>query len=862
MPTIDELLDDLGQASWFSKLDLRQGFHQIRMAEEDTHKTAFRTHQGHYEFLVMPFGLCNAPSTFQAAMNDALQPFLHRFVVVFFDDILVYSPDLQSHVSHLESVLSTLADREFLLKHSKCSFAQRQLSYLGHIISSQGVAPDPDKVAAMLEWPQPTCPTTLRGFLGLTGFYRKFVKGYAAIAALLNSLLRKDSFIWSPEAQHAFHQLQQAMTQTPVLANPNFLLPFTLEIDASGTAMGAVLLQESHPIAYYSKVLCPRLQRASAYVRELHAITSAVRKWRHYLLGNSFIILTDHKSLKDLMSQTIQTPELQTYLSKLLGFDYSIKYKPGPANVVADALSRIVPTEATYLTLTMPHCLFLQKLRHALLQDPQYEQLLRDVREHPTEHPDLTTHQELLLRQGQIWIPFATPFTDSLLEEFHSSPLAGHPGVAKTLHRLRQNFDWPRIKTDVRRYVAQCATCQQTKYETKKSAGLLQPLPIPTHVWEDLSLDFVTGLPSSQGYTTILVVVDRFSKASHFGALPTPHSAYKVATLFLDMVCKHHGFPRSLVSDRDPIFVSKFWRELFRLSGTKLRMSTAYHPQTDGQTEVLNRSLEQYLRAYVHTQPSNWYRFLSLAEWSYNTSLHSAIGMTPFEAVYGKPPPKIADYLRGQSSNDAVDSLLSTRIQIHDQLTRRLHRAQERMKLTADKHRRDVSFTIGDWVYVRLRPYRQTSIAPTYSKLAKRFYGPFQILECIGPVAYKLLLSESSRIHPVFHVSLLKSHHDPLPASPASLPVNSNDNHPVVLPFAILDWKLDSSVTPPVKRVLVQWEGLPPEDASWELWDELRTLPNLEDKVVFDDGGVVSITADQHRPKRERKKPAYLQDFV
>ncbi|XP_028186557.1 uncharacterized protein LOC114373245 [Glycine soja] len=302
MPTIDELLDDLGQAVWFSKLDLRQGFHQICMAEEDIHKTVFRTHQGHYKFKVMSFGLCNAPSMFQAAMNDTFKPFLRKHVAVFFDDILVYSADLATHVSHLDSVLDTLSARQFLLRRTKCLFAQTQLNYLGHVISFDGIAPDPEKISAMLAWPVPTSPTALHGFLGLTGFYRKFIKNYAAIASPLTSLLRKEQFSWSAEALQAFQALQQAMVQAPVLANPNFSRPFTIETDASASAMGVVLLQDDHLIAYHNKVLCPRLQRASAYIRELHAITSAVRKWRHYLLGTSFTILTDHRSLKDLMS--------------------------------------------------------------------------------------------------------------------------------------------------------------------------------------------------------------------------------------------------------------------------------------------------------------------------------------------------------------------------------------------------------------------------------------------------------------------------------------------------------------------------------------------------------------------------------
>jgi hypothetical protein len=288
MPTIDELLDELGSATWFSKLDLRQGFHQIRMHPDDIPKTAFRTHQGHYEFRVMPFGLCNAPSTFQAAMNNLLQPFLRKFVTVFFDDILVYSFSLEDHLQHLEYVFTTLLKGGYFLKQSKCLLAQHQLEYLGHVVSASGVCPEPSKIQAMVDWPLPTNITALRGFLGLTGFYRKFIQGYASIAAPLNSLLRKDSFVWNPEATIAFNALKLAMTTAPTLALPNFTKPFVLETDASGVAMGAVLMQDSHPIAFFSKPFCPRLQKASTYVRELHAITTAVKKWRQYLLGHKF----------------------------------------------------------------------------------------------------------------------------------------------------------------------------------------------------------------------------------------------------------------------------------------------------------------------------------------------------------------------------------------------------------------------------------------------------------------------------------------------------------------------------------------------------------------------------------------------
>jgi hypothetical protein len=314
----------------------------------------------------------------------------------------------------------------------------------------------------MVDWPTPTSVTSLRGFLGLTGFYRKFIKNYASIAAPLTKLLRKDCFAWSAEAQSAFASLKQAMTCAPILISPDFTVPFILETDASGAAMGAVLMQNNHPIAFFSKPFCPRLLRASTYVRELHAITTAVKKWRQYLLGHKFIIFTDHQSLKQLISQVIQTPEQQVYLSKLLGFDFTIQYKSGKTNLVADALSRI-ETPAACLMLTVPQFVFLDELRSQLLLNNEFKQLLSSIQQTPALHPHYRAHQGLIFFKERIWLPSDIPFKQRLLDEFHNSPISGHMGVDKTLHRLQAQFYWQGMRQDVRQFVAQCIVCQSTK---------------------------------------------------------------------------------------------------------------------------------------------------------------------------------------------------------------------------------------------------------------------------------------------------------------------------------------------------------------------------------------------------------------
>lgn len=327
IPTMDELMDELHGAKLFTKLDLRAGYHQIRVAEGDIAKTAFRTHHGHYEFTVMPFGLTNAPATFQSTMNKLLINQLRKNVVVFFDDILIYSKTVSEHSRHLKEVFSLLQSNSFFIRKTKCCFGLTELNYLGHIITTEGVKPDPEKLVAVKNWPQPKTVKQVRAFLGLTGYYRRFISRYAQIASPLTELLKKGGFVWGDTAEEAFELLKEALVSAPVLAYPDFSLPFIVETDACNIGVGAVLAQLEHPVAYYSRKLSSVRQKASTYAKELWAITEAVRKWRHYLLGGTFVIRTDHHSLKNLLEQTIQTPEQQYFLTKLLGYSFKIVYR-------------------------------------------------------------------------------------------------------------------------------------------------------------------------------------------------------------------------------------------------------------------------------------------------------------------------------------------------------------------------------------------------------------------------------------------------------------------------------------------------------------------------------------------------------
>ncbi|MCH86637.1 hypothetical protein A2U01_0007496, partial [Trifolium medium] len=514
-------------------------------------------------------------------MNKVLQTALRKFVLVFFDDILVYSASWACHLQHLEWVLQVLAQNELFAKLSKCSFGQRAVDYLGHIVSGTGVTMDANKVQAVQDWLRPTNIKQLRGFLGLTGYYRRFIKSYAHIAGPLTDLLGKDSFVWQEEAETAFAKLKRAITTAPdpVLILPDFTQPFTIETGASGTGVGAVLSQNGHPIAFFSKKLSIRRQKQSAYIREL---------------------------LKNLLDQSLQTPEQQAWLHKFVGFDFKIEYKPGKENIAADALSRVL-----MLTWSEPQSQFLQELSDALLKDDTLKDIMVACQRQGNQKEHYTTREGLLFWKDRLVIPMGKGFVEKILEEYHNAPVGGHAGVVQTLARIKAQFYWPKMKKDIKQFVLQCVTCQQAKAVNVLPAGLLQPLPIPNQVWEDVAMDFITGLPSSHGFTVIMVVIDRLTKYSHFMPQKSDYSSKSVAEAFMENIVKLHGVPKSIVSDRDKVFTSAFWNQLFKLQGTSL----AYHLQTDGQSEALNKCLEMYLRCFTFHNPKGWYKVLAWAEY-------------------------------------------------------------------------------------------------------------------------------------------------------------------------------------------------------------------------------------------------------
>jgi hypothetical protein len=587
---------------------------------------------------------------------------LDKFVVVFIDDILIYSKSKAEHAKHLRIVLQRLRDHKLYAKFCKCEFWLNSVKFLGHTISKEGISVDPSKVQEVMDWKPPKLVHQNRSFLGLAGYYRRFIPDFSRIAKPMTELLKKDvKFVWSEKCDQAFHTLRKHLTSAPVLTQPDMSKPFEVFCDASGTGLGCVLMQENRVIAYTSRAVRPHEKNYPTHDLELEAVVHALKPWRHYLMGNHYNIYTDHKNLKYIFTQSDLNMSQRRWLELIKDYDLEVHYHPDKANMVADALSR---KHCNYVTLELRNETLCEEMRKLSLEVVEHGRLHAISIESPlhkriavAQHVDEEVQkirQKLEERdpkydyfqsddKGVVWfgqrlvVPRDQDLKKKILDEAHLSKFTIHPRSTKRYRDLRENFWWSNMKGEIAKYVARCDTCQRIKASHLKTAGQMQPLSIPTWKWDDISMDFIVGLPlTPRKDDSIWVIVDRLTKTAHFIPVHSTYSAECHAEIYIDLVVRLHGFPKTILSDRGTQFVARFWAQVRESLGTKLIHSSSYHPLTDGQTERVNQVVEDMLRACVIHFDKSWDKCLALTEFAYNNSYQASLKMAPFEALYGR----------------------------------------------------------------------------------------------------------------------------------------------------------------------------------------------------------------------------------
>ncbi|SOV07457.1 uncharacterized protein UDID_18912 [Ustilago sp. UG-2017a] len=813
LPLIDELRDRLREARFFTRIDLRGAYNLLRIAKGDEWKMAFRTRYGLFQYNVMPFGLTNTPASFQHLMNDTFKDMLDRSLIIYLDDLLIYSSTLNQHQEHVSAVLARLRQAGLYAKAEKCQFSTSQTEFLGFVVSDQGVAMDPSKTEVITNWPVPKSVHDVQVFLGFCNFYRKFIPQYSRTAYPLTQLLCKEAqsapFTWHNDAQHAFEQLHLAFGTDTILRHFDPTRPIIVETDASDFAVAAVLSQTfdqgaHHPITFFSKKLDPAQLNYPIFDKEMFAIVAAFKHWCQYLEGAKFQVqvLTDHRSL-EYFTTTKQLNHRQACWSELLAdFDFVIQYRPGAQAGLPDALTRrsnMQPKDrgpslmqehnpGNFQTLLKPHQLRLAATGILTVKsditDKIHDALPRD------------------------------PWTSSLLE--------------KTLSLVRRSFFWLGMSKFVHSFVDSCETCRRIKAVRHKPYGHLKSLPVPPHPWSSISMDLIEQLPPSSDFTAILIVVDRLTKMAIFVPTTNELDAPKLAKLFLHHVYSKHGLPTSIMSDRGSEFTSHFWRSLSALLGIGNHFSSAYHPQSDGQTERVNQVLEQYLRGYSNHLQTDWSDLLPLAEFSYNNAEHASTQLTPFFANYGYHPRFSFD-----NTDPASPALFPTAHsyadqlkQLHEYVRGELVKANSQSAEQFDKHRLpSPQFQPGDRVWLSADNIR--SLRPT-KKLDYCQLGPFSINEVISSHAYRLQLPPSMKIHNVFHVDRLEPYvantiPNRVQPPPPPVEIESDIEYEVE---QILDSKVDHHYRDPL-FYLVRWVGYGPDHNSWEPASNLTHASDL-----------------------------------
>ncbi|MBW0557375.1 hypothetical protein O181_097090 [Austropuccinia psidii MF-1] len=800
---MNKILNSFDSSSIFSKIDLRGAYNLLKIKEGDENLTALQTKYGSYEYLVMPFGLTNAPTSFQNLVNDIFQDLIDVYFVVYLDDVMIFSRSEVRHVTHVSTVLTRLRANNVFAKASKCLFHVTSVEYLGYVVSSEGLKMDQEKVQQILNWPPPRNLKALQSFLGSSNFDGHFIKNYSKKISSLTSFLKKNSCFPLNEG--------------------------ALKTDTSNYALNAVLSQVSdsgkHPIAFNSRKPIPEELHYEINDKELLGIVWALKRWRAFLLSLScsFEVLTNNSSLQYFISSKFLTHHQCRWAEFLSKFHFSITYRPGRLPTLPDSLSSWdnIYTERGEDFISKNPMNVQQLIKQDEVQPSRYFSYRSIPQElgkgKSVQDYSVDSSYKLPLFKALVVVPNDPTIQLGILQKHLDSPIAGHPGQEKTLKVVNQAFYWSGMTQFIKDYVSSFEKCSRNKNIHHKMFGLLKPLPIPNGPWICLSIDFITQLPLSNSFDSILVVVDRFSKMVVFIPTMSSITSLDLAHLFIKNIFSKHGLPSSIVSDRGPLFVSSFWTNICQKLNISRALSTAYHP------EMVNQIIEQYLWIYVIYHQDESKTLLHLAEFTYNNSYYSSTKESAFFTVYGRDPQVGSAHI----TQYTPAGKLSTKIQsVQQDIKRELEVAINRFKRYADKSRASPPvFNPGDMVWLSSKNIKSTR--PT-KKLSERWLGPFPILKKVSTHAYHLKLpSQWKSIHPVFHISLLE------PVKTSTIPNWHSEPPPPIIIEEEEEWEVSQILDSKLKRgklwCLVDWKGCSQdlERSTWEPTENLKNCPEL-----------------------------------
>ena len=882
MPRKEDTFDAMSKGYWFSCMDLLSGYYQVKLREADIPVTAFTTPDGLYEYLVTPMGLSGSPGTFNRLLQKIFKK-LNNICRVYFDDMYIYTEqtNVQKHVEALDKVLKCCEEQKLYIKLSKCQFCVEEIPCLGDFIGRNGVRMDPDKVKIIQEWPIPKNKKQMESFLGTTVYVSRFCKDYAQFSGPLHEALKgkkpRSEITLDNHQISCFKELKQRLSTPPILALPNFNKTFTIRMDASNFAIGGVLFQKEgeieHPIAFTGRKMKPAELNYPVRQQELLAIIHALKVWRTYLIDKPFIVETDHKSLETILTQKTSNRRIARWFNTLAEFQPQFKWIPGQTNTVADALSRrpdfqkkaatvsfqelIEAAKHTEIVAVIQELTIKDQVRNLYKTDDTIDQIFKNIQKGKTEFKNRNI-ERYSIEEGYLYyqtnedenkrivVPKNEDLLNRIIYEYHDSETMGHPGYLKTYIKIRKHYYWKNMEKTILRYVNTCEKCQRNKARQTKSPGLLQPLPIPNNKWEDISMDFMVALPTTKdGYNAIMVIVDRLTKRSIFIKTKMTNTAEDTAKLFIENYFKLHGMPKTIISDRDTKFTSIFWSSFIKLLGTKHRLSSAFRPQTDGQTERTNRFIQDYLRGLVNPFQNDWDQFLALAEFAYNARIHSSIGMAPFEADLGYNPYTPTDVARDpefSKLDKEAKALINKQKAFIKMAQDRMAEAQDRMKYYYNRNRSEQNFEIGELVLLDNRNLniRHKGYAEK-DKLAPRFNGPYPIIGRHNKDSYEIRMPPGLKIHPVFHTSLLKKYQQD------KSPTRNNTVPKTLLKDGTVGQLIESIIGHRLKNkqieYKVKWLGESEYQATWE------PVSNLTQAQ-----GLINIYNQTRKPRGRPKK--------